>query len=1270
MENKIILYITFIFTTILHAQSNEDCWTLINSGNDIYNGQYLDNEYPGYHDPETTDLEEVTGGFLTTGQYNKQTFESNDNNSYTNLKNKDGGYLTKHDYNGNLQWIVYTEKNTNSYRDLMFGSVEDSKGNIYVIGHSINGTFFDSQGTEITFNNSKNALFGGFIVKLDKDGKILWHIIINNVYSKKINIDEEDNIILSGDVNTNNINNNNTFNFYLNGAITDNLSNFEIMGDKSNYVNRGVLKINPEGELIWYTGIKTSGPNSQFLIDIGSDDNNNIYVTGYCSSQFDIYSAGLTKNPDIFTWTSLSPKTFLIKFDKNGQFLWKVKSYLNASSRNGVLAYSTAVDSQGNSYITGSNRSRAVHYPDQIFENNDGSITTEHVGTFFIAKVNTNGICEWIKGAADSNGGTGYKVIKSNDQIIVVGSIRDYGGGIEEVEFLSEDGNNIAASSYESDYFVAIYNTDGTIDRIITNGINNRRLFYADRISGFFKDSNNNYYISRNIGFFVNGTQNYQNFGHIINPQSLNQLEGTITKFREECGITIENIINKNVPDLSFCDNTSIGTDTDGIIKFDFKQHEDNIINAESTFNYQFNYYSDSLYTIPINNPSEYQNTNQKETIYVDVIHLSDSSKSGQTSFDIEVFKLPTVNSIVDLKQCDDNIDGISRFNLEEVIGKITTNTVNETITFHETLTEATLGNNPISNTTSYPNTTPSTDIIWARIVNKNNCTRTSQINLIVTTTAIPLTFTRDFYKCDDDIDGTVTDGITSFDFSIVTTDIKGLFPMDQQLVITYYRNLEDAMLEKNSITDITDYRNVGYPHKQNIYIRVDSLLDNDCLGLGAHINLNVEPIPVANPVTIARQCDDDFDGFYSFDTSQIEQTVLNGQTGMMVSYTDKLGNTLPSPLPNPFLTTSQTININISDSNSIDENGACIATTTLEFIVDKKPKANPVTDFIACDNDFDGVIEFNTSNIEKTILNGQTGMVISYIDALGTTLSSPLPNPFKSTSQTINARVKNALNENCFAETPINFIVHSKPQFELDSDGLVCLNLPPVKFSIQNPNKTNYTYLWTNEEGQEISNLPTANINKDGIYTVVATSTYGCTSLPKRINISSSSIASITSEQIEITDISDNNIIEIFTSNLGIGNYEFAIQKEGEPIGFYQDDPIFENIASGIYRVFVNDKNNCGEVSINISVVGYPKFFTPNNDGYNDFWQITGAANFPNLKTLIFDRYGKLMAEISSNDTGWNGLHNGKKMMSNDYWFKTDLGNGKTFSGHFSLKR
>lgn len=1272
MKNKILFYIIFFFTVILYAQSNEDCWTLINSGIDIYNGQYNNNEFPGYHDPETTDLEEITGGFLTTGQYNKQTFDSNDNNIYTNLENKDGSYLTKHDYNGNLQWIVYTEKNINSYRDVMFGSVEDSVGNIYVIGHSINGTFFDSEGTEIIFNNSNDSLFGGFIVKLDEDGKILWHIIINNVYSKKINIDEEDNILLSGDVN---VYNNGTFDFYLNGVITDNLSNFEIMGNNSNYVNRGILKINPEGDLLWYTSIKTSGPNSEFLIDIGSDNNNNIYVTGYCSSNAEIYSAGETDNPDIISWTGNPAKTFLIKFDEQGQFLWKVKSLLDDPEINGVQAWSTFVDEQGNSYITGSNDRWRGNF-DQIFENTDGSTTSENVGTFFVAKVNTYGVCEWIKGAAHSYSGTGYKVIKSNDEIIVVGTVRGFNVLSEEVEFLSSDGNNIQASFYPNDYFFAIYDTDGNVNRVVSNGINDQRYFYSDRISGFFKDSNDNYYISRNLGFYTNGPQNYENFGHVINAQSLNGREGTITKFREECGIIIGNIINQNIAPLTLCDNESIGTDSDGLVKIDLTEHEDSFLNSDSITDYQFNYYTDSSYINQIVDPSGYENTNQIETIYIDVIHSSNPSKSGQTSFVIEVFELPTVTPIVELTQCDDNTDGISLFNLEEVIGEITTNAINETITFHETLTDATLGNSPISNTTNYLNATPSTDTVWARIVNGNDCIRTSQVNLIISTTEIPLTFTRDFYECDDDIAGTITDGISSFDFSTVTTEIEALFPVGQQLVITYYRNLADALSEKNSITDITDYRNVGYPNTQNIYIRVDSLLDNDCLGLGAHINLYVEPIPIANPVTIARQCDDDFDGLYPFDTSQIEQTVLNGQTGMIVSYTDELGNPLSSPLPNPFLTASQTISINVTDSNSKDKNGACSAATTLEFIVDKKPIANPVTDFITCDDDLDGVIEFDTSNIEQTLLNGQTGMVVSYVDALGTALSSPLPNPFTSASQTITAKVENVLNGNCFAETPINFIVRPKPQFELDSDGVVCLNLPPVEFSIQNPNEANYTYSWTNEQGQEISNLPTAGINKDGIYTVVATSIYGCTSFPEKINITAYSIASITSEQIEITDDSDNNIIEIFTSNLGIGNYEFAIQKEGESIGFYQDEPIFENIASGIYRVFVNDKNNCGEVNIDVSVIGYPKFFTPNNDGYNDYWNVIGVNEqfYANSLIYIFDRFGKIVAKVDPKTEGWNGFYNGESLPATDYWFSVELndslGNTQIRKGHFSLIR
>ena len=86
------------------------------------------------------------------------------------------------------------------------------------------------------------------------------------------------------------------------------------------------------------------------------------------------------------------------------------------------------------------------------------------------------------------------------------------------------------------------------------------------------------------------------------------------------------------------------------------------------------------------------------------------------------------------------------------------------------------------------------------------------------------------------DIDGNDTannddnDGISAFDFSSVTAEVRALFPVSQQLTITYYRNQADALAELNAIADPSNYRNIGYPITQQIYIRVDSDLDNDCL--------------------------------------------------------------------------------------------------------------------------------------------------------------------------------------------------------------------------------------------------------------------------------------------------------------------------------------------------------------------------------------------------------------------------------------------------------
>ena len=642
----------------------------------------------------------------------------------------------------------------------------------------------------------------------------------------------------------------------------------------------------------------------------------------------------------------------------------------------------------------------------------------------------------------------------------------------------------------------------------------------------------------------------------------------------------------------------------------------------------------------------------------------------------IEVLETPIVNSMVNLKQCDNvDINGFTNFNLNEAKPKIILNPENYTITFFEEKTLAENNINPISNISAYTNQTISNDSVWARVENSDGCFRLSKVSLIVTTTQIPATFSKVFYKCDDGID--TEDGIATFDFSSATQEIKDLFPTNQQLIIKYYRNETDALSEFNEITDITNYQNTGSPNKQDIYVRVDSELNNDCLGLGHYITLDVEKKPIANAVTINPECDNDRDGIFDFDTSSIQNTIIGNQTDVTVSYFDEKNNPLPSPLPNPFSTTTQTIKARIINTLSKDLNGQCYDETTIDFIVNSVPVINPISIQEQCDDDFDGIASFDTSSIENTILGTQTGMIVKYFDSNNIPLPSPLPNPFTTSTQTIKVRIENPQYTSCFDEATIDFIVREKPNFHLDSETIFCTNsATPLEIRVKNPNG-NYSYEWKDVEGTSISNSINLKISKGGIYFVKATTEFGCESEVKSIQISESNIANITINNLEVTDDSDNNSIRINTQNIGLGNYEFSLlDSDLNVIYDYQETPFFDNLKGGLYTVLVNDINGCGMLSFETSIISYPKFFTPNNDGINDTWHILGIDKsfYTNGKILIFNRYGKLIKKLAIDERGWDGLYQGTQLPSNDYWFKAELvdpkGNIIQKKGNFSLLR
>ncbi len=139
-------------------------------------------------------------------------------------------------------------------------------------------------------------------------------------------------------------------------------------------------------------------------------------------------------------------------------------------------------------------------------------------------------------------------------------------------------------------------------------------------------------------------------------------------------------------------------------------------------------------------------------------------------------------------------------------------------------------------------------------------------------------------------------------------------------------------------------------------------------------------------------------------------------------------------------------------------------------------------------------------------------------------------------------------------------------------------------------------------------------------------------------------------------------------------GNYEYALDS---PNSVFQESPIFTDVAPGERIVYVKDKYGCGIterlIEKELSRQDFPAFFTPNGDGYNDYWQYKKSEDTGEIAIeviQIFDRYGNFLGQIDPKSLGWNGVFNGRLLPASDYWFRAISFNKKEIKGHFTLKR
>lgn len=503
-----------------------------------------------------------------------------------------------------------------------------------------------------------------------------------------------------------------------------------------------------------------------------------------------------------------------------------------------------------------------------------------------------------------------------------------------------------------------------------------------------------------------------------------------------------------------------------------------------------------------------------------------------------------------------------------------------------------------------------------------------------------------------------------------------GSFKIEKDLGVDRLLANQNALCEGSSLTldatttnalsykwfkddvEIIGETNSTYTVTETGFYTVEIALSGSCFSTG-EITVEFSQKPTQINAQLV-QCDEDNDGLAFFNLSQATNTITANNSSLYASY---------------FLTSqnatddiSAITNIsNFENTQSIvyarvENDFGCFIVSEITLAVSNNSIANP-DNLETCDTDSnpaDGISTFDLQETEAVILANLPGGNVVYYTSYANALSglNPILNPtnFQNTTafqQTIFAKLSSGIE--CYGIAEFDIIVNSFQGSFADVQRNICSGN-----SIQlNAGSGFSSYSW-NTNPVQTSQIIT--VSSAGTYIVTVSNSFGCTTTKKFI-VTASSIAEAAS--VSVNDFNGgNNSATINLTQNSIGNYEYSLDGSN-----YQISPTFTNLAPGEYTVYINEEN-CGQISYDFYVMDYPKFFTPNQDGFNDIWRIPFLQFQRRAKVAIFDRYGKLVHFFTGSQPGWDGTLNGKNLFATDYWFVITLENGREIKGHFSLVR
>ncbi|MXN93083.1 T9SS type B sorting domain-containing protein [Flavobacterium sp. Sd200] len=765
-----------------------------------------------------------------------------------------------------------------------------------------------------------------------------------------------------------------------------------------------------------------------------------------------------------------------------------------------------------------------------------------------------------------------------------------------------------------------------------------------------------------------------------------------------------------DLDDLRDCDDND-SDDQDGFAEFDLTQ-QNAVILAEPGMNPAIiiRYFASEQYandgTPVIVTPQRFRGFNG-QVIWVRIENPGFDCYSI-TSFELRVDTPVDVARPTALVLCDEALpnDGRTEFNLrdkdEEILGA-TGQGQDNVVTYYANIADLN-SNTPITNPETYTNVVnPQT--LQVKVTTIFGCESFTTLTIRVNPLPTP-NFTPDaLEKCDINNPGDLEE---VFDLTEAAVDIRD----NGNYILRYYPTKADADDDENELTLAEAQNYLSGTTTVGVRVEIAPTQPNDptCFQT-VELPLIVNPLPFVNPLEPYGICQTNFTGIATFDLDNYRYVILG--TGVnLADYTVRYyaddPNMVPPGIGNPSLSYSFTNTVVPSQPIYVQAENlitGCVNTGVLLLSVEPQTIANPLDNnlYTKCDRDGDNDGETVIDAADLAVIAGQIvgtqGPVGNYdvtlypseLDALAGTNAFPIP--FTTTSVTdVWAEIRNnQYPYGCPAYVGFDIIIEMLPEpviTSADGRNISCVDFVTgavynsVDMRTQYLSVDGYTFQWyldgvamPGETNEFLS------VTESGIYTVevVGPGTNFCPSLPSPgFEVTKSGPASLINDGYVVSNaFAENQSITVLVE--GFGDYQFSMYENGP----WQNSNVFTNVGIGYHTIYIRDITAGIDACItdpieNVSTIDYPKFFTPNADGYNDFWNVRGLANFPSSQIFIFDRFGKLIKQLSpasnpEEGEGWDGTFNGAPLPADDYWFTVTFPEGNTtreYKAHFALKR